>query len=585
MKPARVFTWFSLAFLGAFLSAPNAGAFPAIYVGKSPGDRVAHSTQVVLMYSEKATVVTWMPDYEGQLDAFALVTVVPADVTAERILTLKRDFVDHLDKLSAPRFHEYWEMEPCEPGEPEQEWERSMVANSGTAFLGGGVSFGDKKSAKELYLNVNTEFKDGEYKFHLLAVAIDPAAWLKAQGYAPPADLAARLAPYLGAQMQVLVAEVDPKRIELVGGERAQLSPIQFWSETDVDTLPLKLGVGNAPANGKQEVTVYFIDAKERFETKNYRTALPPTNINVDFIVKEKMGEFYGALHDRLLAKNPRTFLAEYAWSLEECGQPCATTPPAIFEVLSLGGQVFEQWVPEAEKNPKPPELTDDEKNAFKEQLKLLKPKERARAKKDFEDERNTIAARKLLVLRHKYVISRLHYRYAGADLPEDPKFGAAQGQIQGGLALPIGQKGVASTEVKPAAKSRFQTRFFNLHPTPVVANCSAPMRFRWGKAPRTYRGLRKIWVAEDLTRKNRKKLDLEKVVLTPIPELSLAVAAKAPAAAPSAAPESGASTSKGCAYRLDTDAGAGRSTGWLLLAAMAAWGGRQAVRRKRTGS
>ncbi|MDX2055374.1 MAG: DUF2330 domain-containing protein [Polyangiaceae bacterium] len=579
MKYSHVFAWYSLAFLTLCLAPTAAHAFPGIYVGKSGGERVAHSTQVVFMHNEKSTVVTWMPDYEGSLDAFALVTVVPSDVTAERVVTLKRDFVDHLDKLSAPRFHEYWEMEPCEPGEPEQEWERDLTASQGTAFLGGGASFGSggaKKSAKELFLNVNVEFKNGEYTFHLLAD--DAGAWLKARGYQPPADLGARLAPYLGAQMKVMVAEVDPKRIELVGGERAQLSPIQFWSESNVDTLPLRLGLGNAPARDKQEVIAYFIDKKDRFETKNYKTAFPPTNINVDFIVKEKMGEFYGALHDKFLEKNPKTFLAEYAWSAEGCGQPCATTPPEVFELLALGGHVFEQWVPEEEKNPKPPELTEDEKKAFKEELKLMEPKDRAKAKKTFEEERKLIAARKLLVQRHKYSISRLHYRFGAADLTEDPKFGPAAAGVQGGTALPTGEKGVASTEVKQASPNRFQTRFYNLHPSPVVANCTTPLRYRWGKAPRTYRGLRKIWVAEDLTRRNRKKLALDKVLLTPIPELGLKLASAEPAA--KAAPV--VDEKSGCRLVAVPSSSSG---GWLLLASLGFLVNRRRARAKRMGS
>lgn len=586
MQRFPVFVWFSLVFLVAFFGPENAHAFPAIYVGKSAGDRVAHSTQVVFMHNEKATVVTWMPDYEGPLDAFALVTVVPSDVTAERVVTLKRDFVDHLDKLSAPRFHEYWEMEPCEPGEPEQEWERDLTAKEGTAFLGGGgPSFGTKKAAKELFLNVNVEFKNGEYTFHLLDAGDDAAGWLKSHGYLAPPDLAARLAPYLGRQMKVLITEVDPKRIELVGGERAQLSPIQFWSESDVESMPLRLGLGNAPAKDKQEVIAYFIDTKDRFEAKNYKTQFAPTNLNVDFIAKEKMGEFYGALHDRFLEKNPRTFLAEYAWSLEGCGQPCATTPPELSELLALGGQVFEQWVPDEEKNPKPPDLSDAEKMSFKEDLKLMEPKDRAKAKKTFEEERKTIASRKLLVQRHKYSISRLHYRFGAADLPEDPNFGRAATPVQGGTALPTGPKGITSSEAKALAPNRFQTRFYNLHPTPVVANCSAPLRFRWGKAPRTYRGLRKIWVAEDLTRKNRKKLDVEQVLLSPIPELGLKPKPVAVAAVPdagSAAPS--ATDSKSCGCRSVGATSSGWSA-WVLLLSLTPWAARRMGRAQKKGS
>jgi hypothetical protein len=35
------------------------------------------------------------------------------------------------------------------------------------------------------------------------------------------------------------------------------------------------------------------------------------------------MGEFYNALYDMILQKHPQTFLSEYAWPAEGCGQPC----------------------------------------------------------------------------------------------------------------------------------------------------------------------------------------------------------------------------------------------------------------------
>jgi MYXO-CTERM domain-containing protein len=137
-------------------------------------------------------------------------------------------------------------------------------------------------------------------------------------------------------------------------------------------------------------------------------------------------------------------------------------------------------------------------------------------------EERQTVAARKGLLERHEYILSRLHYRYDAAGLPEDPTIGPAAGGAEGGIALPKGPKMEVSTEVKTGGASRFQTRYNHFHPWKPVIQCQSPERGKWGKSPPDYRGLRKIWIADDLSRKSRTQIKPAKVVLTPLPELGL---------------------------------------------------------------
>jgi hypothetical protein len=398
----------------------------------------------------------------------------------------------------------------------------------GGGFLGGGSITGGKKVAKELFLDLEAKKKQGEYTFSVLDAGRDVVGWLSAKGYKAPDGAAAAIKPYLEAGYRAVVAEVDPKRIELIGADRAQLSPIRFVTEQPFDTLVTKPGQLNSP--GKQELVIYVIDPDSRYEAKNYNNMYPPTNVEVDFVVKERMGEFYAGLQDIMAAKFPKTFLAEYAWPSSGCGQPCATEPIMIGELLSLGADAFEEAVPEEERNPKPPELSKEEKEAQEAELKALKPKERKARKKQIEEERQTVASRKALVERHKYVVSRLHYRHDAASLPEDPKIGAAADKIEGGVAIPEGPKHQVSTEVKPAVINRFQTRYNNFHPWVPKINCQQPERGRWGKSPPDYRGLRKTWIAEDLARKNRTQIKPEKVVLTEIAALGLGAAQAAQA-------------------------------------------------------
>jgi len=515
-----------------------AQAFPGFIASKKSTDVKIHSTQMVVMKKGNATAVSVMPDYEGPLEPFAMVLVVPGDVTAERVTTLKREYVDRVDAISAPRFHEYWEQDPCDPGPVEQEWQRNMKAD-GPGFLGGSdPTAGSKKVAKELSMDVEAKKKEGEYSFSVLGSGDTVSAWLKNKGYTPPPNADQAVAPYVQAGMHIVVAQVDPNRVELVGGDRAQLSPIRFWTEQPYDTIPDRVGLLNAPDKDKQELFVYVIDPEQRYESKNYKNVFPPTNVEVDFSVKERIGEFYNALADIIEQKTPNSFLLEYAWPTSGCGEPCATEPLQIAELLSLGGDVFERSVPKDQKDPKPPEPTKEEKEAFKEATKDLKPKERKEKEKQDKIDRQTVASRQALVARHKYVVSRLHYIYDEKSLSNDPKIGPASGAVEGGVATPKGQKHEAPTDVAPAAANKYQVRYNNFHPWVPVIQCQNPTRYRWGKSPPDYRGLRKTWIAEDLTRKSRTQIKPAQVVLTALPALGLSGAA---APASSAAADAGA--------------------------------------------
>jgi len=511
----------SLAVAALSLSAPGARAFPGMFVGKKESVGAAHAAHVAVMPKGDTTIVSVMPDYEGALEPFALVMPVPADVTADTVKTLKREFMDRLEMLTAPRFMEFWEMDPCDPGPLEQEWERSKLASAETAFLGGGQVGGEKKVPKEMLLTVQPEFKEGEYTISVLAKdqAGDVAGFLKGKGYVVGDKAAAAIKPYVDAGMSVIVAEVDTKRVELVGGERASLSPIRYATKTAVTKIASKLGLVNL--DKKQELFIYVISPDQRYEMKNYGNLFPPTNISVDFAVKERMGEFYGAIHDMIQAKEPKSFLVEYAWPTEGCGQPCQNEALLPHELLSLGGDVLEELVPEADRNPEPPELTEAEKKAQDDELKQLKPNERPKAKKQMEADRKELARRKALLARQKYVLTRLHHRYDASNLPDDPELGPA-GHVAGGATIPKGEKMEISSEVKPGDKSQLQTRYNHFHPWKGMMKCDKPERWRWGKPPREYRGLRKTWVAADLTRKDRKQIDPKKVVLTPIQSLGL---------------------------------------------------------------
>lgn len=517
----------AVALLGA-LGTSTASASPVLMAGT--GSEKVHSTDITLVQKDGKSVITVMPDYQGPLSSFAVIIPVPKDVTDAKVTTLKREFVDRVALVSAPKFAEFWEMDPCSEEKFEQDWERDMTASDDTGFLGTMKTDPTKKVAKEMLLDVKAKTKDGEYKDSVIGSAAVIEKWLAGKNYKLPEGGDVNLANYESAGYQFLALDVDTNRMELVGGDRAILSPIRFWTEAPVKSLPTRFGLPSAAK--EQELTIFTMVPGQRMQATNYETKAVPTNLRVQteyvesedkkYNLKEKVGEFYSALHDRFLEKNPGNFLLEYAWSTDTCGQPCATEPLLPHELLSLGGDVFEADLPEDVRRPEPPEATDEEK------LKLegilagkTTPAEKKEAQEQWEEDRAELAARKGILARNKFVLSRLHYRYKADQMPQDVELGAGAA-IEGGVALPEGPEGAADNAVKPAKENKFQSRYNGLFPNKIVVKCDDPKPHRWGKPPRTYRGLRKIWVAEDLARRNRTRVDVEKAVLTAVPELGL---------------------------------------------------------------
>ncbi len=560
------------------LAAVPAAAFPGFFVGKNEAKRVLHSSTYVVMNRGEQSVVSVIADYQGPFEPFAVVLAVPSEVTLDRVTTIRREFLDRVDQMSAPRYHEFWETDPCDPIKVTQEWERDLrVQSGGDNFLGSSMDLGPtRKVPKELLLSVKTEQKQGEYTFFMPAEEQTFETLLKERGWVLTAPMQQAITAYSGQGMKFVLAEVDPNRVELIGSEKGQLSPIRFWTDQRYTKLPSKLG--RISADGPQELFVLVLDPEHRYQTTNYEIANAPTNVEVDYqypyngkeiYLKERMAELFAGLHDVWLSKHPKTFWLEYVWKSVDCGQPCPNDPLLINELLTLGGDVFETKVPAEEVNPKPTKRTEEEEQKYKIELEGLMPADRPKRKKMLEEERKALFARKALLARHEYVISRMHHRFADDGLPNDVEIGAAQGGLEGGIWIPKGPTREIPREVKPSEDYKFQTRFNNFHEWKGMQACETPERYRWAKPPRTYRGLRKIWVVEDLFRKNRKEVTVAEVIRSPIPELGLVRKERPNLDAGLDAGIEGSGKGKGCGCRVPSDAG--RTSSAIMALAMAA--------------
>ena len=103
----------------------------------------------------------------------------------------------------------------------------------------------------------------------------------------------------------------------------ATLSPLRFHYDSDEFTLPIRLGLANS--SGTQDLIVDILSPGQRYEVANYPNVTIPTNLDVKDEAKARFGEFYAALFDRTLEKNPGAVVTEYAWNAGRAAQAIMT--------------------------------------------------------------------------------------------------------------------------------------------------------------------------------------------------------------------------------------------------------------------
>jgi hypothetical protein len=88
------------------------------------------------------------------------------------------------------------------------------------------------------------------------------------------------------------------------------------------------------------------------------------------------------------------------------------------------------------------------------------------------------VVERQALLARHKYIVSRLHYRYDAKNLPNDPQLGTAPA-ASGGHRAAQGQGRRGSTEIKTGGRQQAADSLQQLPPWVPVIMCKAgPLRW-----------------------------------------------------------------------------------------------------------
>ena len=451
------------------LTIPTASAFCGFYVNGAGSEMFNDATQVVLMRSGTRTVLSMQNNYKGPPEAFAMVIPVPTVLQEADVKTLPKEVFTHVDQMGAPRLVEYWERDPCEP-----EYPRS-ASGTGQGFGIGNGRGGGARLERDRGVTIEAEFTVGEYQIVILS-AKDAAgldAWLREQKYQIPAGAEPFLKPYVAAGMKFFVAKVDPAKVKFEDG-RASLSPLRFHYDSDEFNLPIRLGLANS--SGTQDLIVSILSPGQRFEVANYGNVTIPTNLDVRDGVRDKFGEFYAALFDRTVEKNPGAVVTEYAWMATNC-DPCPGPVIAVTELATLGLDVLG-----GDKGKAAP-FTGDAMGM---------------------------------------VLTRLHARY-GKTITEDLVFKQAE-PIVGGREF-MQENGKLEERSRPAPVNNFQARYAIRHEWTGPIACKAPIRGRWGGPPNGVTG-GGVKPGVDLAFAKRGEAKLPELVRADVPEIDVKAAA-----------------------------------------------------------
>ena len=540
--------WILAAATAAVCAAPAAAhAFCGFYVSGADAKLFNNATQVVMMRHGTRTVLSMQNNYQGPPSDFAMVVPVPVVLQKENVKTLPREIFDHVDQLSAPRLVEYWEQDPCRPPIPQD-------GVAGGAMPPPTASAVESKSADDLGVKIEAKFTVGEYQILILSAkeATGLDTWLRQEKYKIPEGAAPYLKPYVEGGSKFFVAKVDVEKVKFENGQ-AMLSPLRFHYDTDQFNLPIRLGMMNSA--GTQDLIVHILAPGDRYEVANYKNVTIPTNLDVKEEARQRFGEFYAALFDRTLEKNPGAVVTEYSWDASSC-DPCPTPALDPNELATLGADVL--YGPPMKKAEEKPPVKTGKRDAVDDLLaeKSVTP----------------VAPPPVMMPPGggNFVLSRLHARYSKDGINEDLVFKTAKG-IAGGREW-RNEAGKLEEGAIDSGMNNFQARYAIRHEWTGKMECANPVRGVWGGPPEgTQQVAQGPTAATNLAFVPRGKTQLAQMVRQDVPEIGLkAGAAEAPTAeagkqAPATEPgKTDAKKEKGCGCGAGGGAG-----GWPTVAAL----------------
>ncbi len=314
-----------LTLLVALALTSTASGFCGFFVAKGDSKLFNRSNQVIIARDGNRSVFTMMNDYQGNVKDFARIVPIPVVPKREDIRIGDPSIIEKLDAYSAPRLVEYFDANPCEPIKMPSIRPSSPESTDA------------QKSAREMANGVKVEatYQVGEYDVVILSATQQNglATYLRQEGYKLPFGAESMLGDYIKGGMKFFVVRVNVKRFDKSGG--GFLKPIVLSYTSEKFMLPIRLGTLNSP--GEQDLTVYLLSSRGRVLTRNYRTAMIPTDKEVPLLVKNQFEPFYRHVFKKAYEREGKNVaLLEYAWHSGSC-DPCSADPLTPQELKEAG--------------------------------------------------------------------------------------------------------------------------------------------------------------------------------------------------------------------------------------------------------
>jgi len=450
------------------VGAPRAEAFCGFYVNGAGSEMFNDATQVVLMRMGTRTVLAMQNHYEGPVADFAMVVPVPVVLHEGDVKILAPEVFGKVDTMGSPRLVEYWEQDPCQPL-----YNREEMAMA----TGAGVPMKMEAKPRDGFgVTIEAQFVVGEYQIVILSAKDSTGleGWLTANAYKIPPNAEPLLRPYVEAGSKFFVAKVDPKKVKFDAEGRAELSPLRFHYDSEEFALPIRLGLANS--SGKQDLIVSILSPEGRYELSNYKNVTIPTNLDVRDEVRGRFAEFYAALFDRTIEKNPGAIVTEYAWDASTC-DPCPGPQLDAGDFATLGADVL------------------------------------AGGRGKFESWQG-----------YGMVLTRLHARYGKDQAIDDLVFRKAEAIVGGREFVVDAKTGKLEEGARKDATNNFQGRYAIRHEWDGPIACSNPRRGVWGGPPNG-QAYQPVQPARDLAFARRGAIQLPQVVAQDVPELGVKAA------------------------------------------------------------
>ncbi len=319
----------------------SAHAFCGAFVGEPGSDLVNQTSQVILARDDDRTTLTLTNDYQGSLSQFALIVPVPEILTEDDVRVLAPWVTEEVDTYSTPRLVEY----TCEDFHEHYYPYSPTLGCTEYAVSGARYEESDWDYAMEEddTVEVEAEFEVGEYEIVILSAEDSEGllTWLENNGYAIDPATGDLLQGYIDSGSYFFAAKVDLE--EHLGD--STLSPLQFGYESEVFSLPIRLGTVNSP--GEQDLIIYALtDFNEgRLGISNFEERTLSDNecmlpSGVDF------GDWYAETVADALSGDEAGWLFEYGWAPYHC-DPCAdgeALSDALVKELGFPGGSWEAY-------------------------------------------------------------------------------------------------------------------------------------------------------------------------------------------------------------------------------------------------